>query len=69
MARLADVKDHDTFIEAARVILKEGRMVRFLIVGDGPQKNRIENKIKENKLEAHIHVLGYVSNLDIICSF
>jgi glycosyltransferase involved in cell wall biosynthesis len=66
VARLADVKDHDTFIDAAQIVLKEEKGVRFLIVGDGPQRKYIENKIREKKLEGNIHVLGYVPNLDII---
>lgn len=68
VARLVDVKDHDTFIDAAQIVINEEKGIRFLIVGDGPQRECIENKIRERKLEGHIHVLGYVSNLDIIWS-
>jgi glycosyltransferase involved in cell wall biosynthesis len=66
VGRLAEVKDHETFIEAARLVLREEKDVRFLIAGDGPEKKRIENKIRELHLEDSIHVLGYVQNLDII---
>ncbi|MBN1901058.1 glycosyltransferase, partial [Candidatus Sumerlaeota bacterium] len=66
VARLADVKDHNTFIDAARIVLEKEKNVRFLIVGDGPQKNLIDNKIREQSLENKIHLAGYIPNLDII---
>ena len=44
-------------------LLKQG--VHFLIVGDGPNKFNLMNKVKELGLDSHVHFTGMVSPLDV----
>ncbi len=40
--------------------------LKFKIVGDGPYKKKLEEEIKENKLEKIIEVIGAVPNKDVV---
>lgn len=42
VARLDPMKDHDSFLRAASLLLQERRNVRFVCVGDGPAPHRQE---------------------------
>ena len=61
-ARLDLVKDHDTFIEAAYKVLQTRRDIIFLIAGDGNEEKRLLSKVKELKIEDHVHFLGFVKD-------
>ena len=39
---------------------------KFIIIGDGPLKNKIIKEIKENKLEKSVRVLGKIPNRDLV---
>ncbi len=39
---------------------------KFLIIGDGPLKNKIQKEIKENKLGKYIKLLGKVPNKELM---
>ncbi|MCM8812070.1 MAG: glycosyltransferase [Candidatus Omnitrophica bacterium] len=42
VGRLAPVKDHETFLQAASLVLRNAPEALFLIVGDGDRKERLE---------------------------
>ena len=42
VARLDPMKDHDTFLRAAAYFLERGGQARFVCVGDGPEKSRLQ---------------------------
>jgi glycosyltransferase involved in cell wall biosynthesis len=56
--RLKEPKDPMTFIRAARILIKKKQNVRFIIIGDGPLKERCSTLIKENGLEKNVIMLG-----------
>jgi glycosyltransferase involved in cell wall biosynthesis len=58
VASLTPHKGHQVLIDAARVVLKRHGNVRFLIVGDGPLRNRLESYTKEMGLSAKVVFAG-----------
>lgn len=66
VARLADVKDHNTFIDAAEIVSRANQHVKFLIVGDGPRKDDLGKMIHQKILGDRIILTGYIPRLDSI---
>ena len=62
IARLDQVKDHETFIRAAEIILKKRKDVVFLIAGDGNDEERLISLVNELGLKEQIHFLGFVKD-------
>ena len=62
IARLDQVKDHETFIRAADIVLKERDDVIFLIAGDGIDKRRLNSIVEELGIGENVHFLGYVKD-------
>jgi len=62
IARLDQVKDHDTFIKAAAFLLKTRNDVLFLIAGDGSDSKRLISLVEELGLKDKIHFLGFVKD-------
>jgi len=54
------------FIKAARIILQSQPKARFILVGDGALRPRIEKAIKENDLEKKIFLLGWRNDVNRI---
>ncbi|MFH1985704.1 MAG: glycosyltransferase family 4 protein [Pseudomonadota bacterium] len=50
----------DILIEAAPMIIRNYPNVRFLIVGDGPMKNTLENMVIEKSLQSYFIFTGYI---------
>ncbi|GIW97008.1 MAG: glycosyl transferase family 1 [Pirellulaceae bacterium] len=74
VAALRPEKNHEQFIDAARRVLRVHPDCHFLIVGDGPCRPFIENKIAELGLEKRVHMLGarsdipqLLAGLDVFC--
>lgn len=61
LARLDKVKDHRTFIEAARQVLKTTE-VDFLIAGEGAEEASIKELVKDYGLESRVHFIGFVKD-------
>lgn len=62
VARLDLVKDHETFIRAARKVLDIRKDIVFLIAGTGKDEARIKSMVKELDIEEHVYFLGYVED-------
>lgn len=62
VARLDQVKDHETFIRAAHLVLKQRKDVIFLIAGDGNDESRLKSLVKDLGLEKCIYFLGFVKD-------
>ena len=60
VARLDLVKDHETFIKAAKIVLKKNKNILFLIAGDGNEEQRLRDIVAEFKIEDNVHFLGFV---------
>ena len=64
LARLEFVKGHDTFIDAANILLKEKKMkAKFFIIGTGTEEERLKAKVKELGLEKDIIFTGFIRNV------
>ena len=62
VARLDQVKDHETFIKGASLVLKERDDVEFLIAGNGNQEEELKALVGTMGLEDKIHFLGFVDD-------
>lgn len=58
LARLDKVKDHETFLRAAREVRTKDKSVIFLIAGDGQDKEHLLSLSKELDLEDNVYFLG-----------
>jgi len=52
-------KGHETFLEAARILTDAGFQARYVIVGGGPGKQRIERAIATLKLGEMVEMTGH----------
>jgi glycosyltransferase involved in cell wall biosynthesis len=69
VAVLRAQKRHELVIAAAAEVIKVFPQARFLFVGDGPGRNRVEQEIKNARLEAQILMTGYREDVPAILSF
>ena len=60
IARLFKLKGHDDVIEAARSVIDAAPNVRFLFVGDGIFRERLERQIAAAGLSGHFQFTGLV---------
>ncbi len=62
VGRLAPEKGIETLIEAAALVRPEGdRSIRFVVVGDGPERNRLERLAAALGVRDRVHFLGQVT--------
>lgn len=64
IGRLHKVKDYPTIIEALSILKEENEYIDFgeWILGDGPEKETLLDKIEEKGLREHIDLLGFDTN-------
>ncbi len=60
IARLFTLKGHDDVIEAARTVVAQQPFVRFLFIGDGILRERLQRQISEAGLTDHFQFTGLV---------
>ncbi|MBD3673133.1 MAG: glycosyltransferase [Planctomycetaceae bacterium] len=58
VARLDYLKDHLTAIRSMSELISTVPQARLLIVGEGPERSKIESEIKSLSLEKHVRLLG-----------
>lgn len=63
VANLRPEKGHLVFLQAASRLAKKNPNVRFLIVGEGPERMTIERKIKELGLSKMVEMRGAVRDI------
>ena len=63
MARLDLVKDHETFLKAAKYALEINPNIKFLIAGDGGERENLENLTLDLNLQDKVHFLGYIKDV------
>ncbi len=66
--RIVWEKGFREMIGAAKTLKKTGLKYIFLILGEGPELNKIKKKINDEALENHFRFLGYKFNLDYYIS-
>lgn len=74
VARLVYQKGIDRLIKVHKKLIEGGYKHDFYIIGDGPEKEKLEKLIKENNVEETFHLLGqkenpypYVRQSDYFC--
>jgi len=70
VAILRMFKRHDLFIQAAEKLIGEysDKKLKFIIAGDGPQRETIERLIKKLGLNSSIILLGHVKDVPLLLS-
>ncbi len=64
VARLEFVKGHETFIDAANILLKEKKVkAKFFILGTGTEEEKLKAKVKDMGLEKDIIFTGFIRNV------
>ncbi len=60
LARVDPMKDHATFLRAARKVAELQPKVHFLLAGEGcvPENGQLSHLINENQLQGKIHLIG-----------
>ncbi len=59
IGRLAHEKGVDVFIDAAAIVAKAMPQVRFVVVGEGPDRAQLEHQICNCQLADRLHLLGH----------
>lgn len=58
VARLDPLKDHVTAIQVLERVLHHRRDARLVLVGEGPERNRLEELVRRRSLEPYVRFLG-----------
>lgn len=66
VARLAEVKGHVYFIQAADIISRIAKDVKFLIAGIGPKEKELKDLVLEKGLQERVVFTGYVEEIEKI---
>lgn len=66
IARLHPVKGHEYFLRAARKVIDAGIKVQFLIIGEGKERRRLEQQVRELGLAEVVRIPGYYSPVEDI---
>ena len=62
VGRLVESKDYITTIKAFQLLKEKGINQKLYIIGDGPDKEKLQQYIKEIKMENQIYLLGLKKN-------
>src|SRR6266571_2642113 len=68
IGRLAPEKRLDVFLDACRRIHRQRPGTYFLIVGEGPERWRLEALARRFRLAAHVRFTGMVDDVPAICA-
>lgn len=68
VARLEDIKGHDYFIEAAKMLRDEGVNAKFFIAGTGSYEQHLKEKVKGLGLEDTVIFTGFITDVDKLMS-
>lgn len=78
VSRIIDYKGIYDFVEVAKKTKEINKNVKFIFIGDGPERIKMEEYIKKSNLEDHVILLGSKNNviehlkhinLLILCSY
>lgn len=66
VARLEEVKDHETFLLGAQNVLESRKDVRFYIIGDGSLRKELERRTLELGIGEQVTFTGFVKDVEKI---
>jgi glycosyltransferase involved in cell wall biosynthesis len=61
LGRMVVEKGVSVLLDATRLLRAEGREVRVLLIGDGPERPRLEEQIAASHLESCVRITGFLS--------
>ena len=61
VGRLHAVKDHAFLVRACARLRDCGLEFDCAIAGEGPERQRLESLVRQNRLQDHVHLLGHVA--------
>lgn len=62
VARFDPIKNHQMMLHAFKLVKDQNENARLIIVGDGEEKQRIEETIRKLGLQQHVILTGYKTN-------
>lgn len=62
VGRLAREKSFDRLLDACALLARDGHEFQLQILGEGPERESLENRIQQNHLEQHVQLLGFQNN-------
>ena len=63
VSRLDNIqKDFDAIIKAFKIVTQKRKDIKLYLLGDGPDREKIENMIKDENLQEYIKLLGVKKN-------
>lgn len=68
VARLEDIKGHEYFIEAAKMLLDDGINAKFFIAGTGSYEDTLKKKVSRMGLEDKVIFTGFITNVNELMS-
>ena len=68
VAALRPEKNHDLFLRSAALVLREVPDAKFLIIGNGPERPRLESFAEELRITAAVRFLGTRSDIPELLS-
>ena len=57
-------KGHAAFLDAAAILLKSGRLLHFVIAGDGPGRQELTDKIAQAPWQGRVTLLGHRADVE-----
>ena len=66
VARLEEVKDHETFLEGAKKVLENRKDVRFYVIGDGSLREELERRVSELGISENVTFTGFLKDVEKI---
>jgi glycosyltransferase involved in cell wall biosynthesis len=62
-AALRPEKKHADLIDAAKILIEKGIPLKILMIGDGPERNKIERHIKKRGMESIVIATGFKNDV------
>lgn len=66
LGRLVVEKGVSVLVEAASLLCAEGRSVRVLLIGDGPDRPRLEKQIAASDLKSSLRITGFLTGAGLV---
>jgi glycosyltransferase involved in cell wall biosynthesis len=64
VARLDYLKDHGTAVRCLQCVVREIPAAKLVLVGTGPELQKIQAQVREADLEAHVRLLGLRQDIE-----
>ncbi len=65
VGRFVPEKGIPILLDAARILRDEGRKFEVLLIGDGPERPRLEAQIARDGLERHVRITGFLLGAEL----